>query len=252
MILDERLLIAAIGALFVHAALWAGLSRLPERRDPPPPEHVAIRVEERPPVEPAKEPDPEPPKAKPPDPPPPEKIVHERPRQHVDAPPRPTPPHAAPQLDQPETTGPTTDTPVFGVTMESTSTAGTGPVVPIGNATRAQPGPTTTTAAPPPLAAPVAAYEATKMPLPQGQCYGKYTDEARAAGDEGVVVLDLVVGEAGRARDITVVSGLPHGLTDAALAALRACRFSPGEKDGAPVAVKIRGFKIRFVLSNAD
>jgi len=86
------------------------------------------------------------------------------------------------------------------------------------------------------------------MPLPQGRCAGQYTDAAREAGIEGVVVLDLIVDATGRAKDIEVVEGLDHGLTEAAIAALRACRFSPGEKDGAAVPVRVRGFKIRFVL----
>jgi hypothetical protein len=45
---------------------------------------------------------------------------------------------------------------------------------------------------------------------------------------------------------------LPNGLTEAAVAALRGCHFSPGEKDGKPVAVRVRGFKIRFVLAEAN
>jgi TonB family protein len=90
------------------------------------------------------------------------------------------------------------------------------------------------------------------MPLPLGRCTGKSTDEARAAGLEGVVVLDLIVDEHGHARDITVVEGLPHGLTQAAIAALHACTFTPGEKDGQPVPVRVRGFKIRFFLQEGE
>jgi TonB family protein len=86
------------------------------------------------------------------------------------------------------------------------------------------------------------------MPLPRGRCSGTYTEAAREAGIEGAVVLDLVVDEHGRARDITVVEGLPHGLTEAAIAALRACQFDPGERSGAAVPVRVRGFKIRFLL----
>ncbi|HVV87686.1 MAG TPA: TonB family protein, partial [Kofleriaceae bacterium] len=156
-------------------------------------------------------------------------------------------PHDVPPDPRAVTTGPTTDTPVFGVTMESTSPAATGPAMPVGNTSRPQPGPAPAQAAAP-LAAPVAAYQATVMPLPQGRCAGTYTDEARQAGVEGTVVVDLTVGADGRTRDLQVVSGLPHGLTEAALTALRGCRFTPGEKDGAKVAVRIRGFKIRFVL----
>jgi hypothetical protein len=49
-----------------------------------------------------------------------------------------------------------------------------------------------------------------------------------------------------------VVSGLEHGLTEAAVAAIKECRFTPGEKDGLPVPVRVRGFKIRFLMQNDD
>ena len=91
------------------------------------------------------------------------------------------------------------------------------------------------------------------MPLPQGRCFGKYTDEARAAALEGMVVLDLIVDENGRARDIKVVQGLAHGLTEAAKSRRsKECHFTPGEKDGKPVAVRMRGFKIRVRAERAD
>ena len=102
------------------------------------------------------------------------------------------------------------------------------------------------------LGAPIPAYEVTVMPLPQGRCAGKYTEEAKQAALEGTVVLDLVVGADGRTRDIRVMSGLAHGLTQAAIEALRTCRFTPGEKDGAPVAVRVRGFRIRFVMQENE
>jgi TonB family protein len=100
--------------------------------------------------------------------------------------------------------------------------------------------------------APVPAYEVTKMPLPVGRCVGKYTDEAKQAAVEGTVVLDLVVGADGVVREVHVVSGLPNGLTEAAIAAARACRFSPGQKGETAVPVRIREFKIRFLLDNAE
>jgi TonB family protein len=85
-------------------------------------------------------------------------------------------------------------------------------------------------------------------PLPHGRCAGTYTKEALAAGIEGVVVLDVTVDEHGRPRDITVVQGLSHGLTDPALSALSACTFTPGESNGTPVPVRVRGYKVRFIL----
>jgi len=244
-----RLAICAVVSVAGHVVLARGLDYLPGRVDPPPPPQIVQVQVVQPPVA---EPPPEPPKPPEPAKPEPPKQIHEPPRAREpvavkhDVAPVDTPP-----VDHPPATTDTTQTPVFGVTMESTSQAGTGPALPVGNTTRAAP---TQTAAGPvrPLAEPVAAVEVTRMPLPQGRCAGKYTDEAHAAAVEGVVVLDLIVDERGRARDITVVEGLPHGLTQAAIAALTACAFTPGEKDGRPVPVRVRGFKIRFVLPEAQ
>jgi TonB family protein len=83
--------------------------------------------------------------------------------------------------------------------------------------------------------------------VPQGRCSGKYTEDALVAGVEGVVMLDIVVGENGAVRDISVTQRLGHGLDEAAVTALKSCRFTPAERDGKPVAVHIKGFKVRFV-----
>jgi TonB family protein len=245
MIVDRQLAICAVLSIAAHFAFARGLDHLPRRDDRSSPPIVQVRVVEPPPPAPEPEPpkDPEPAKPEPPRP-----RIHERPRPRAPEVKRDVPPVDTPPPDHPPTTTDTTTTPVFGVTMESTSQAGTGPAMPVGNTTR--PAPTGTgSAAVKPLAEPVAAVEVTRMPLPMGRCSGKYTDEARAAAVEGVVVLDLIVDERGRARDITVVEGLSHGLTRAAITALTACSFTPGEKDGKPVAVRVRGFKIRFVLA---
>lgn len=254
--IDHRLLIAAALSAIAHVGLSEVLETLPPRKVATHERKVEIRLVEpparEPPREPAPEPEPEPPPA--PEPPPvvkPEpKVVRTKPT------PRPTVPAVqgavasdAPVPERAVVAPGATGTPVFGVTMESTSQAGSGPAMPVGNTANPSAGtaPARTVA---PLAAPVAAYEVTKMPLPQGRCSGKYTDAARAAALEGTVVLDLTVDEKGRARDIQVVEGLGHGLTEAAVAALAACRFSPGEKDGTPVPVRVRAFKIRFVLQD--
>lgn len=249
MILDWRLGICALVSIAGHVALTRALDYLPARPTAPENQIVTVRVVE--PPRPAPEPEP----VKPPEPPKPEPVkpvVHERPRPHDapvarhDAAPVDTPP-----VDHPTETTDTTAAPVFGVTMQSTSQGGAGPAMPVGNTTRAAP--TAPATAPvKPLAEPVAAVEVTRMPLPQGRCAGKYTEEARAAATEGVVVLDLIVDEHGRGRDITVVEGLPHGLTEAAIAALRACTFTPGERNGQPVPVRIRGFKVRFFMTEGQ
>jgi protein TonB len=243
----EKLIVCAGASVVLHAVIAIGLDELPPRPPIARPAKVAIRF-----VDPPREPpklEPEPPKPEPPKPEPPKpKEVLNAPRPH---PVRGAAPATAPKDKPPAELAPTTtdtsDTPVFGVSLESTSTTGHGPALPVGNTARPEAG-VGSVAPVKPLPEPVQAFEATKMPLPQGRCYGKYTDDARTAGIEGTVVLDLVVGDDGRVRELHVVQGLGHGLDEAAIAALRACVFSPGEKEGKPVAVKIRGFKIHFVL----
>ena len=244
--IDHRIAICAAASIVAHFALGEALSRLPPRKPAVYERKIEIRVVTPPPA-PAP---PEPPKPPEPKPEPEPKVVHEKPTAH----PQPTihdvVPKDVPVADHAVVAPESSTPPVFGVTMESTSQAG-GTPVPVGNTT--QPTAGSAAAAPAkPAAAPVAAYEVTKMPLPQGRCSGKYTDEAKAAALEGTVVLDLIVDEQGRARDIQVVEGLGHGLTEAAKAALEACHFTPGEKDGRAVAVRVRGFKIRFVLQDAQ
>jgi len=160
-----------------------------------------------------------------------------------------------PPPDHPAVTTDTTETPTFGVSMESTSQAGGGPSMPVGSPggpPEGHGGGATDTKGKGEGVAPVPAYEVTKMPLPHGRCTGKYTDEAKVAAIEGTVVLDIVVGADGRVRDVHVVSGLPHGLTEAAIAAIKACTFSPGQKGDTAVPVRIREFKVRFGLESDE
>lgn len=260
MTFDPRLPIAAMASVVGHVAIAQLLTWLPADEAPPPSAPVEVRVITPPPPATAPEPEPEPEPAKPEPPKPvPPKPAPPKPAERVVTKPvvaeqHDVKPVDTPPTDRPATTSDATDQPVFGVSMESTSQGGRGPSVPVGNTLH--PGtpvaPTAGSAAPKPLAPPVAAYEVTKMPLPQGRCAGKYTEDAKAAGVEGVVVLDLTVDERGRARDITVVQRLDHGLTEAAIAAITACSFTPGEKGGVAVPVRVRGFKIRFLMQDAQ
>ncbi len=244
---DTRLAICAVLSLCVHFALARGLEHLPARVDQKPPQKVEVRVIEPPPPPPPEEPKPEEPKPEEPKP-----IVHDIPKAQPvhHAPAVATVAKDSPAPDHPAFQQDTSEEPVFGVNMNSTSTVGTGPAMPVGNTLK--PAPQGSGAPVKALAEPIAAAEATKLPLPQGRCFGKYTEEAKAAGVEGTVVLDIIVGEDGKVRDISVAQGLPNGLTEAAIKALKQCQFSPGERDGKPVPVKVRGFKIRFVLAEAQ
>ncbi len=245
---DNKLVLCAVGSLLAHVGISRALELLPRQEYTPAPRKIEVRVVPSPKVEPPPEPE------KPPEPPPPPpKEIHDVPKQKPVRSPIAAPvAQDTPPPDHPALTTNTSETPSFGISMESTSSAG-GPVMPVGNTTKAAPGPgSAAPASVKPLATPVTAFEATKMPVPQGRCFGKYTDEAKAAGIEGVVTLDLIVGEDGHVRDVQVVSGLDHGLTAAAVTALRDCTFTPGEKDGKPVPVRVRGFRIRFALAESE
>ena len=252
MILDRRLVVCAGLSIVGHWAFAAGLRHLPRREEDGVKRIVSVRVISPPPPQPPMlEPEVAPPKA----PEPPRPVPHERARARTVAAPVNVPhPPEAPAVEH-AAAADTAATPVFGISMESTSQAGDGPVMRVGGG-----GPRLGPAAPAPaqrsagaaLGEPVPAYDVTVMPLPQGRCAGKYTDEAKQAAIEGTVVLDLIVGADGRTRDIHVVSGLAHGLTEAAIDALKTCRFTPGEREGAPVPVRVRGFKIRFVMQDSE
>jgi TonB family protein len=244
---DGRLAICVVLSVVGHFAVARTLDRLPRRQETPEKRLVSIRVVSPPP---APEPPPEPAA---PQPIVPKAIPHELPRAH--RPTTTTPPEAVPKVLPPPDLLPhagDSTAPVFGVTIESTSSSGTGPSVPVGNSIVAPGKHAAESGAAKALAPPVPEYQVTTMPLPQGRCVGKYTDEAKQAAIEGTVVLDLVIAETGCVREVRVVSGLDHGLTEAAIAAVKECRFSPGERDGIAVPVRVRQFKIRFLLENAE
>src|SRR5689334_15266512 len=54
-----------------------------------------------------------------------------------------------------------------------------------------------------------------------------YTEEARRKGVQGEVVVEIVVRRDGSVSDVRLVSGLPDGLNDRAVAAVKQWRFSP-------------------------
>jgi TonB family protein len=66
-----------------------------------------------------------------------------------------------------------------------------------------------------------------------------YSEKARVARLEGKVVLIAVVTPEGQPTEIRVVRSLGLGLDEQAVEAVKQWRFSPGMKDGNPVAVQI-------------
>ena len=68
----------------------------------------------------------------------------------------------------------------------------------------------------------------------------QYTEDARKNQVSGTVVLRAVFSSNGTVTNIRTVSGLPHGLTERAMAAARQIRFSPATKDGRAVSQYIQ------------
>ena len=67
----------------------------------------------------------------------------------------------------------------------------------------------------------------------------EYSEEARLAKYQGSVLLWVVVGTDGRPHEMRVQRSLGMGLDEKAMEAVRGWRFSPGMKDGVPVAVQM-------------
>ncbi len=75
----------------------------------------------------------------------------------------------------------------------------------------------------------------------------EYSEEARKAKFQGVVLLDIIVDEKGNPRDVRVARALGLGLDQKAIEAVQKWRFKPGMKDGRPVAVTAR-IEVNFRL----
>lgn len=68
----------------------------------------------------------------------------------------------------------------------------------------------------------------------------QYSQEAKARGVEGTVVLQAVLASSGKVTDITVVKGLPYGLTEKAIEAARKIKFEPALKENRPVSTLVQ------------
>ena len=64
-----------------------------------------------------------------------------------------------------------------------------------------------------------------------------YTESARKFGVTGTIVIRCVFAKNGEVTNLRIMSKLPHGLTQRAIDAARAIRFTPAMKDGLPVSM---------------
>jgi periplasmic protein TonB len=223
----------------VHALAFWLLERAEPRPLPAsqrPVELVVVEVQKAPPP-----PPPEPPKEEPPRPaprpvrPPPVRpaTVARPPPPATDAPP---PPNDAPPKE------PTKAPLVVGISMSSTTTAGTFSA-PVGNTAY---GKTADKAQAPAAVKPYSAaryvpvYQVDAAPTVLSEYKPPYPSEARRAQIEGQVVLSITVDADGSVVAVKVVSGPGFGLNEAARDALRRFRFRPATQGGEPVATELK------------
>lgn len=64
-----------------------------------------------------------------------------------------------------------------------------------------------------------------------------YTEAARKEGIEATVRLRAIIDEEGRVKSLEALQEASHGLTEAAMDAIREWRFQPATLEGEPVAV---------------
>jgi TonB family protein len=76
-------------------------------------------------------------------------------------------------------------------------------------------------------------------PVPLNAVPAEYSDKARKAKVQGVVLVSTMISDDGSPTDIKVVKGLGMGLDEKAVEAVSKYRFRPAMKDGEPVAARI-------------
>jgi protein TonB len=86
-----------------------------------------------------------------------------------------------------------------------------------------------------------------KAPVAINRAKPDYTDTARKAHISGVVVVEAIVNKQGQVEQVKVLKGLPMGLSDQAVEAVKKWRFKPGTLNGEPVDV-IFSLTVNFTL----
>ena len=214
-------------SLALHLGGGVALLRLEPPAPAPRPTVVQLKA--------APKPKPPPPPEEPPPPPPPEPAPAPAPA------PKPAPaPAPAPAGPPP---------PDFGVMLAGVGPGGGpgGVAVPAGSPGGERRTSSRELGEPPPAPAdggcaePEVRPKATHMPHPT------YTEEARAAGVEGKVRIELTVDASGAVTTAKVLSPLGHGLDENALTTVKQARFSPATRCGKPVPSTFT-LSVRFTL----
>jgi TonB family protein len=97
------------------------------------------------------------------------------------------------------------------------------------------------------LPVPSEEYLVTSMPVLTAEVRIPYPPESRKLGIQGAVVMNLLIDESGKVREVSLIEGPHSDLNAAAMAAAKGFQFSPAMIQKKPVAVRIR-YIYRFVL----
>jgi protein TonB len=156
--------------------------------------------------------------------------------------PQPPPPNDAPPPEAKTAEPPPV---LVGLTLRSTTSAGTFDA-PVGNTLAGKtPEKATNPASVMPL--PVPLHELDSQPTVIGDVRIPYPEDARSRGIEGTVVLSVLVDETGKVRTVKLISGPGAGLDQAAAKAVERIRFRPALRKGQPVAAQIT-YRYTFLL----
>ena len=194
-------------------------------------------------------------KPKPPEPPKPIEAPKEM-LQHPLAPARAAPPPVAPPAPDPVAAShpALAAMPDFGINLSGTGVGGPGGIaVPMGGPARpvaeavAHKEKTFGAAAERPSVATDDCQEDIVKAKPLGFVQPTYTDDARAAGIEGRVRVQVTIDASGTVLGATVVSGLGHGLDESAIAAAKRMGFNAATRCGKAVQSSFV-ISMRFVL----
>ena len=86
-----------------------------------------------------------------------------------------------------------------------------------------------------------------KAPIAINRVEPQYTEVARKARIEGMVIIEAIIDRNGNVTDVRILKPLPLGLGDAALEAVKRWKFQPGTLNGQPVPV-IYNLTVNFRL----
>lgn len=92
-------------------------------------------------------------------------------------------------------------------------------------------------------------YLVTSMPVLISPVQIPYPPKAKRDNIEGPVVMDMIIDDQGRVRQVTLVRGPGYDLNDAAIEAMKQVRFRPGKVGEKNVPVKLR-YTYRFRLDH--